>query len=134
MSIILVCVVLYGTKFVVSEVRKGATCCYVSAKINKSYVAINVASLAKRIRNVASSIVDFHRVRVYSSSMYREVSETFRATFPKPSRMKSPVVVPVTTFVYCRDTLCRYTRRFQSRLVSSLSSFSSAFSLPLSHS
>lgn len=35
------------------------SCYYVSEKIDKSYVAINVSVLAKRTRDVASSIVDY---------------------------------------------------------------------------
>lgn len=99
----------------VSEVRKGASCYYASAKTNQSHVTINVACLAKRIRDVASYTVDLIAFAFIPHPMYREVSGAFRATFSKPSRMKSPVVVLVKTFVYCRVTLRRYSRPFHLR-------------------
>lgn len=43
----------------VSEVRKGANCYYASAKTIKSHITINIAYLARRIRDVAYYILDF---------------------------------------------------------------------------
>lgn len=63
--------------------------------------------------------------------MYREVSGAFRATFLNSSRMKSPVVVLVKTFVYYCVTLRRYSRRFHSR--SYFRCHSQVPSLSLSH-
>ena len=110
---------------------KGASCYYASARTNESHVAINVARLAERIRDVASYTSRFHRVRVYSSSMYREVSGAFRAAYSKPGRMKSPAVVLAKTFVYRRCHPSSLFSTFPSSFVSSLPPSSSAFSLPL---
>lgn len=94
---------------------KGASCYYASARTNESHVAINVAHLAERIRDVASYTSRFRRVRVYSSSMCREVSGAFRAAYSKPGRMKSLAVVLAKTFDR-RVILRHYSRRFHPRL------------------
>ena len=78
----------------VVEVRKGASWYYVSEKIDKSYVAINVATLAKRTRDVASSIVDF----IAFAFIHHRCTEKYREHFVHHFRSQVAWNLPLLLF------------------------------------